>query len=433
MHVIGVIAEYNPFHKGHLYQINKIKEKYPNSLLVVVTSSSFTQRGNISLLNKWDKTKIALDNNVDLVVELPFVYSTQSSDLFAEGAISILNALKIDTLVFGTERDNISDLELLADIQINNIEYQDKVKEYLSQGLNYATSTNKALEDLTSIKVDTPNDLLALSYIKQIKKHNYPIKYINIKRTTSYHGSEVLDNITSASNIRKLYLSDNCIDNLVPFDKKYLYKIDMNKYYDILKYKILAEDTSISKYQTVDEGIESRIIKSIYISNNYEELIQNIKTKRYTYNKISRMLLHILVGFTKEEANNISIDYIRILGFTRSGQEYLNKIKKELSIPIVIGYKKNISKFENNLDLIRKASVYEYLFKQESEESKKHIGLIIGDKYGTPKEIISSDETGIDFFNMCGVMWGAIKEQQEEIEYLKTKLNEMEVIYDKNR
>ena len=353
MHVIGVIAEYNPFHKGHLYQINKIKEKYPNSLLVVVTSSSFTQRGDISLLNKWDKTKIALDNNVDLVVELPFVYSTQSSDLFAEGAISILNNLKIDTLVFGTERDNISDLELLADIQINNIEYQDKVKEYLSQGLNYATSTNKALEDLTNIKVDTPNDLLALSYIKQIKKHNYPIKYINIKRTTSYHGSEILDNITSASNIRRLYLSDNTIDNLIPFDKKYLYKINMNKYYDILKYKILAEDTSISKYQTVDEGIESRIIKSIYISNNYEELIKNIKTKRYTYNKISRMLLHILVGFTKEEANNISIDYIRILGFTRSGQEYLNKIKKELSIPLVIGYKKNISKV---LDIELKAT-----------------------------------------------------------------------------
>ena len=353
MHVIGVIAEYNPFHKGHLYQINKIKEKYPNSLLVVVTSSSFTQRGDISLLNKWDKTKIALDNNVDLVVELPFVYSTQSSDLFAEGAISILNNLKIDTLVFGTERDNISDLELLADIQINNIEYQDKVKEYLSQGLNYATSTNKALEDLTNIKVDTPNDLLALSYIKQIKKHNYPIKYINIKRTTSYHGSEILDNITSASNIRRLYLSDNTIDNLIPFDKKYLYKINMNKYYDILKYKILAEDTSISKYQTVDEGIESRIIKSIYTSNNYEELIQNIKTKRYTYNKISRMLLHILVGFTKKDASNISIDYIRVLGFTRRGQEYLNKIKKELSIPLVIGYKKNISKV---LDIELKAT-----------------------------------------------------------------------------
>lgn len=353
MHVIGVIAEYNPFHKGHLYQINKIKEKYTNSLLVVVTSSSFTQRGDISLLNKWDKTKIALDNNVDLVVELPFVYSTQSSDLFAEGAISILNNLKIDTLVFGTERDNISDLELLADIQINNIEYQDKVKEYLSQGLNYATSTNKALEDLTSIKVDTPNDLLALSYIKQIKKHNYPIKYINIKRTTSYHGSEVLDNITSASNIRKLYLSDNSIDNLIPFDKKNLYKIDMNKYYDILKYKILVEDTSINKYQTVDEGIESRIIKSIYTSNNYEELIQNIKTKRYTYNKISRMLLHILVGFTKKDASNISIDYIRVLGFTRRGQEYLNKIKKELPIPLVIGYKKNISKV---LDIELKAT-----------------------------------------------------------------------------
>ena len=224
MKSIGIICEYNPFHNGHLYHIKKIKEMYPDYTIILVMSGNFTQRGDVSILNKWDKTKIALDNNVDLVVELPFVYSTQSSDLFAEGAISILNALKIDTLVFGTERDNISDLELLADIQINNIEYQDKVKEYLSQGLNYATSTNKALEDLTSIKVDTPNDLLALSYIKQIKKHNYPIKYINIKRTTSYHGSEVLDNITSASNIRKLYLSDNCIDNLVPFDKKYLYK-----------------------------------------------------------------------------------------------------------------------------------------------------------------------------------------------------------------
>ena len=182
MKSIGIICEYNPFHNGHLYHIKKIKEMYPDYTIILVMSGNFTQRGDVSILNKWDKTKIALDNNVDLVVELPFVYSTQSSDLFAEGAISILNTLKIDTLVFGTERDNISDLEFLADIQINNIEYQDKVKEYLSQGLNYATSTNKALEDLTSIKVDTPNDLLALSYIKQIKKHNYSIEYLNIKR-----------------------------------------------------------------------------------------------------------------------------------------------------------------------------------------------------------------------------------------------------------
>ena len=344
MHKIGIIAEYNPFHNGHLYQIKEIKKKYPDSTIISVVSSSFTQRGDISLLNKWDKTKIALDNGIDLVIELPFVYSTQASDIFAEGAVKILNYLGIDTLVFGTERDTIEDLELLANIQINNKEYQEKVKQYLSTGLNYATSTNKALEDITNVKVDTPNDLLALSYIKQIKLNKYNIKCTNIKRTTSYHGSEINDNVSSASNIREMFANNQDIDNLIPFDKKNLYKVSMNDYLDILKYKVLSEDVNINKYQTVDEGIEGRIIDNITKVTTYEELIQNIKTKRYTYNKISRMLLHILTSFTKEEASNIDIDYIRVLGFTTKGQEYLSKIKKNITIPIITGYKKNISK-----------------------------------------------------------------------------------------
>lgn len=344
MHRIGIIAEYNPFHNGHLYQIKEIKKRYPDSTIITVVSSSFTQRGDISLLNKWDKTKIALDNGIDLVIELPFVYSTQASDIFAEGSVKILNYLGIDTLVFGTERDTIEDLELLANIQINNKEYQEKVKQYLSTGLNYATSTNKALEDITNVKVDTPNDLLALSYIKQIKLNKYNIKYTNIKRTTSYHGCEIKNNISSASNIRKMSADNQDIDNLIPFDKKLLYKVSMNNYLDILKYKVLSEDININKYQTVDEGVEGRIIDNITKVTTYEELIQNIKTKRYTYNKISRMLLHILTSFTKEEASNIDIDYIRVLGFTTKGQEYLSKIKKNITIPIITGYKKNISK-----------------------------------------------------------------------------------------
>lgn len=134
------------------------------------------------------------------------------------------------------------------------------------------------------------------------------------------------------------------IANLIPFDKKYLYKVSMNNYLDILKYKVLSEDININKYQTVDEGIEGRIIDNITKVTTYEELIQNIKTKRYTYNKISRMLLHTLTSFTKEEASNIDIDYIRVLGFTTKGQEYLSKIKKNITIPIITGYKKNISK-----------------------------------------------------------------------------------------
>ena len=357
MKVIGIIAEYNPFHNGHLYQINKIKKMYPDSILIGVVSSSFTQRGDISILNKWDKTKIALDNGLDIVVELPFVYATQSSDIFAKGSLDILNKLKIDTLVFGTESDNIDKLKELADIQLNNTEYNTKVKEYLNDGLNYPTALNKALVNLSGDKIDTPNDLLALSYIKEIKKNNYNIEVINIKRTTSYHGEEINNNITSASNIRKLYLKGKDISKLIPYNQDMLYKINMNEYFNYLKYKIVTEVSNINKCQTVDEGIENRIIKEINNSKSYEELIRNTKTKRYTYNKISRMFLHILTNFTKEEASNIKIDYIRLLGFTTNGKNYLNKIKKDIEVPIITRYKKDISKV---LDIeLRTTKVYD--------------------------------------------------------------------------
>lgn len=357
MKIIGIIAEYNPFHNGHLYQINKIKEMYPDSLLVGVISSCFTQRGEISILNKWDKTKIAIEKGLDIVIELPFVYATQSSDIFAKGAIDILNKLKIDTLVFGTESDNIDKLKELADIQLNNTEYNIKVKEYLDKGLNYPTALNKALIELSSSKVDTPNDLLSLSYIKEIKRNNYNIEVINIQRTTSYHGKDIKDNITSASNIRKLYLEGKDISKLIPYNSNLLYKTNMNNYYNYLKYKIITEGSNLNKYQTVDEGIENRIIKEINNSKTYEELIQNIKTKRYTYNKISRMLLHILTSFTKEEASNIKVDYIRLLGFSPNGKKYLNKIKKDIEVPIITRYKKEISKV---LDIeLRTTKVYD--------------------------------------------------------------------------
>ncbi len=363
MEIIGIVAEYNPFHNGHLYQIQKIKEKYPDSILVAVVSSTFTQRGTVSILNKWTKTKIALDNHIDIVIELPFVYATQSSDIFAKGAVALLNKLKVTRIIFGTERDNLNELSLSADIQLNNKEYHKLVKLYLSKGLNYPTATNKALEDLTGQVVTTPNDLLALSYIKEIKSNNYQIKYENIKRTSSYHGTEINNNITSASNIRKLYQENKDIDNLIPYSKEQLYKVDMNKFLPLLKYQIFLNQDNLNKYQTVDEGIEGRIIKYITKSSTYEELINNIKTKRYTYNKISRMLLHILISFTKEEAQNINIDYIRLLGFSPNGKHYLNKIKKELDVPLITGYKKNISKV---LDIeLRTTKIYTLIIGNE--------------------------------------------------------------------
>ena len=345
MKIIGIIAEYNPFHNGHKYQIDKIREKYNDALIIVCMSSSFTQRGDISILNKWDKTKCALENNVNLVIELPYIYSTQSSDTFAKYALKILNELKIEELCFGSEENNIDKLYKVADTQINNKEFDIKVKEHLDNGINYPTALNNALKELIQIEITKPNDLLGVSYIKEIIKNKYNIKPFTIKRTNDYHDIDSNNDIVSASNIRQRILNKEEIKNKVP---QVTYELLQNKninnnYFELLKYKIISE-TDLNKYLDVDEGLSTRIKEQIYKSNSLEELIQNIKTKRYTYNKISRMLLHILTNFTKEEATNIKVEYIRILGFTSKGKEYLNKIKKIIKLPVLTGYKKNISK-----------------------------------------------------------------------------------------
>ena len=126
--VIGIIAEYNPFHNGHLYMINKIKEMYPESTLVCVMSGNFTERGDVSIINKWKKTEIAIKNGIDLVIELPFAYASQSSDYFAYGSIKLLDSLKVDRLIFGSETNDIELFNRLVDVQLNNKEYDSLVK-----------------------------------------------------------------------------------------------------------------------------------------------------------------------------------------------------------------------------------------------------------------------------------------------------------------
>ena len=345
MKKIGIVCEYNPFHLGHLYQINKIKQLYPDSLIIVIFPTTFTQRGEVSIISKWNKTSIALANKVDLVLELPFVFATQSADIFAKGALEILNKMQIDTLVFGSESDDVTTLIELAKCQLYNKYYNLLVKDYLDQGLNYPTALSQALQKLTAKKIDQPNDLLALAYIKEIIKNDYPIVPISIKRTNDYHSQEIDSSIISASLIRKLYFEDQEISDFVPLGiDKYLEKVNNDNFWELLKYQIINNKNNLARFQTVDEGIENRIIKYIDEVNSWHELVTKIKTKRYTYNKINRMLIHILTNFTKEEATDLKIDYLRVLGFSDKGKEHLNQIKKEINCPLITNYKKNISK-----------------------------------------------------------------------------------------
>ena len=362
--IIGIICEYNPFHNGHLYHLQKIKEKFPDSLIILVLNGYFTQRGDLSILTKEEKVKISLNYNIDLVVELPFVYGTQSSDIFANGSIQILDKLNVDYLIFGSELDDIETLKKLANIQ-NTDKYNKLVKEYMDNGLNYPTATSNALKELSNIKIDKPNDLLGLSYIKAINNLHSTIEPISIKRTNDYNSLDINNNVVSATAIRNLLKENKDISKYIPYQKQIKY-IDLNNYFDLIKYKILTEK-DLNKYQTVDEGIEYRIIKYINQVNTIDELISKVKTKRYTYNKIQRMLVHILCSLTKEEASNITnIEYIRILGFNKNGQKYLNKIKKDLNIPIISklsdnNFKQlNIENRVTNIYNIKKHNINEY-------------------------------------------------------------------------
>lgn len=346
MKAIGIIAEYNPFHNGHLYHLNKIKEKYPEHAIVLVMSGNFTERGEVSLMNKFKKAEIAEAAGIDLIVELPFPFATQSADYFSYGAITLLEKLKVEKVIFGSESNNIEDLNEIANAQLNNPDFDKLVHIYSKFGNNYPTSLSLALEELTGKVINTPNDLLGISYIKTIKENNYNIKAETIKRTNNYHNQELDNEISSATSIRNALKNNQDISNQVPkFLLPYLNNLHfIDDYFKYLKYKIIT-DNDLSKYQTVNEGIENLLRKEIINCNSYDELVEKLKSKRYTQNKIKRMLLHILVGFTKEDASNMSeITYIRLLGFSQKGRNYLNQIKKEIDLPIISKINRNKDK-----------------------------------------------------------------------------------------
>ncbi len=368
MRSVGIICEYNPFHNGHLYHLNKVKELYPNHVVILVMSSSFMQRGEASILNKWTKTKIALEHGIDLIIELPYVFSSQSADLFAKGSIQLLNHLQVEVLVFGSETNDLTLLNKIANLSFS-ADYDQLTKKYLSEGYSYPKALSNALKTITGKDINTPNDILAISYIKEIKRLKSKIKPITIKRTSDYHSLELKDDIVSASSIRQALKDSLDIKKFVPnITYNYLnHNLHFTEdYFPYLKYKILTEINNLHIYQTVDEGIENRIKKYIIQSNSLDELIFNIKTKRYTYNKIRRMLTHILCNFTKEEASSFDdIEYIRILGFNDQGRKYLNSIKKELTIPLITNYSKLNNKM---LELeFRVTCVYSLVLKEKDK------------------------------------------------------------------
>ena len=354
MEIIGIVAEYNPFHNGHIYQIKKIKELYPDSLIIVCLNGNYTMRGDFSYSSKEDKVNTILNYGVDIVLELPYIYGTQSGDIFAYQAVKLLNAGGITTLVFGSESNDIEKLKTICRIQEQD-DFDDKLKDLLSTGITYKDAMKQAIDiDFEYL----PNDLLGISYIKAINKINKNIKVQTIKRTNDYYDLTSNEEIISADNIRNKFNNNEDIKRFTPVDK--LNIINYELYFKLLKTTIL-NNNNLKDIVDVNEGIEGRLVKYIKESSNIYEFIDKLKTKRYSYNKIKRMLLHILIGFKK--IDNKDYDYFKILGFNKKGKEYLNKN----NINIVNNY--IIREYELRsaiiYDLINNTKVYEFELKNK--------------------------------------------------------------------
>lgn len=368
--VLGIVAEYNPFHNGHLYHLQESKKITDSNYTIAVISGNFTQRGNTSIVDKWEKANMAIKNGVDLVIELPLVYSISSAENFADGAIKILNSLNIvDYISFGAETNNISLLDKIATILY---EEPKKYKELLSKNLDLGLSFPKAREIALISYLDNnndkeildelskPNNILGIEYLKALKKYKSSISPICVKRfKAGYNDLDVQDNIASASSIRNIILENNfeelkklmpnvSYDILIKNIENKNYVKDINIFEKQIIYNLRKMSLEeISNLPDVSEGLEHLIKTAAISSNNLNDLINSIKSKRYTLSRINRILLYSLLNISKDDINLSKkiTPYIRILAFNDNGKKLLSAISKaNPNINLVT----SVSKFMDN-------------------------------------------------------------------------------------
>lgn len=379
--VLGIIAEYNPFHNGHLYHLGTSKKLTGADYTVAIISGNFTQRGSTSIVDKWSKTKMALENGIDLVIELPVLYSISSAENFADGAIKILNSLGIvNYLSFGSETSDISVLSNIANILCSEPEeYKNLLSIELSKGLSFPKARENALLDyiksniLENNKSDfenyrkilsSPNNILGIEYLKALKKYNSSIKPMCISRfKAEYNSSNFSENIASATAIRELIKNKNfdAIKTVIPLESSSVLMDcinsgcivpDLNCFEKEIIYtlrKMTIEE--IASIPDVSEGLEFSIKKAANSCNNINEFLDIVKSKRYTITRLQRILLYALLGISKEDmqlSKKVEKPYIRVLGFNDNGKKLVSEIAtKNPELKLITSVKKFVDSNSN--------------------------------------------------------------------------------------
>ena len=315
-----IVVEYNPFHNGHIYHANKARELTNCDVLIGIMSGNFVQRGEVAIIDKWKRVNTALDYGLDLIVELPYIYANQSASNFAKGAITIAKLLKANYLVFGSEINDIEVLKELASVNIN----VDNLKENMKKGYSFPYSYSLLAGSYY------PNDILGIAYLKELNNTN--IIPMCIQRTNNYYDLDINNSISSASAIRNATYNNKEISHTTKMTLDYHNCND--NYFNYLKLLLMTLPKSqLKNIFLVNEGIENHLFKTIKSSDNYDDFINKSITKRYTKGRIQRVCMNIINHITTDEVANLKpLDYIRPLGFNKTGQLYLKDIKKQLYI-----------------------------------------------------------------------------------------------------
>lgn len=379
--VLGIIAEYNPFHNGHMYHLQKAKEQSGAQYCICVMSGNFVQRGNTSIVNKWKKAEMALLNGVDLVIELPTIYSVASAEGFSLGAIKLLNNLKIvDAISFGTETSDFAALNNISSI-VNEepMKYKSILNSELKKGLSFPKARENALMlYLNDNKrydniLNTPNNILAIEYLKALKKIKSTIQPIPVKREKVYYNDNVIvDEFASATAIRKLLKNEDFseIRKVVPKSTYQILKketelgnvvLDLSRYEKEIIYSLRRMTVSeIAELPDVNEGLEHSLKNAANYSNDITNLINIVKTKRYTVTRIQRILICALLGITKRDVGMAkkAEPYIRVLGFNEKGKELISRINKQNPKATVIT---SVKKFQDKNNNNKNSKIYKRL------------------------------------------------------------------------
>lgn len=347
MKATGIVVEYNPFHNGHKYHLQKTKELNPNNIIIAVMSGDFVQRGEPSIIDRWTKTKMALANGVDLVIELPVFYSSQSAEIFAKGAVGILEELKCESMVFGSESGKINELKRISTLQESE-EFKIKLKERLKSGDSYPTAHSSTMKEILGESELNSNDILGLEYIKAIRYWKSSIIPMTLKREkVGYHDTNIVGDFASATKIREHLKKNEEISSIVTQEsfntlKEYSNFTYMENFYPFIRYELIKNSNNLSDIQDMEIGFENRLLENAIKSINYDEFFKSISNRRYTTGRVQRVLTHTLLALTTNITEEVkkSIPYVRVLGFNSKGREYLSYLKKFDNSKIITSYKK---------------------------------------------------------------------------------------------